>query len=98
MRTKAVSSCGLEMSAGLASGFDGPGEAPLGVLEPWSPLEDPFTEATLSGWAESGDDISAKRIAFRFFRVVLGDLYVTLEDEMMFTARLNWVAAPVAPY
>ena len=56
MRTKAVSSCGLEMSAGLASGFEGPGEAPRGVLEPWSPLEDPFT-VTLSGWAESGDDI-----------------------------------------
>ena len=49
MRTKAVSSCGLEMSAGLASGFEGPGEAPRGVLKPWSPLEDPFTEATLSG-------------------------------------------------
>ena len=56
MRTKAVSSCGLEMSAGLASGFEGPGGAPHGVLEPWSPLEDPFT-VTLSGWAESGDDI-----------------------------------------
>jgi hypothetical protein len=60
MRTKAVSSCGLDMSDGLASGFEGPGEAPrdaTGVLEPWSPLEEPFTEATLSGWAESGDDI-----------------------------------------
>jgi hypothetical protein len=48
------------MSDGLASGFEGPGEAPrdaTGVLEPWSPLEEPFTEATLSGWAESGDDI-----------------------------------------
>ena len=36
-RTNAVSSCGLEMSAGLASGFEGPGEAPrdaTGVLEP----------------------------------------------------------------
>ena len=38
----------------------GPGEAPrdgTGVLEPWSALEEPFTEVTFSGWAESGDDI-----------------------------------------
>jgi len=36
-RTKAVSSCGLEISAGLASGFEGFGEEPrdaTGVLEP----------------------------------------------------------------
>ena len=66
-RTKAVSSCGLEMSAGLTSGFMGPGEAPrdgTGVLEPWSALEEPFTEVTFSGWAESGDDI-VSRMAFR---------------------------------
>jgi hypothetical protein len=59
-RTKAVSSCGLEISAGLASGFDGPGEEPrdgTGVLEPGSPFEEPLEEVTLSGWAERGDDI-----------------------------------------
>jgi hypothetical protein len=49
-RTNAVSSCGLEISAGSARGFEGPGEEFRGVLEP-SPLEEPFVEATLSGWA-----------------------------------------------
>lgn len=60
------------MSAGLARGFDGPGEAPrdgtgTGVLEP-SPFEEPFTEATLSGWAARGDDIylQAGKRAARF--------------------------------
>ena len=55
------------MSAGLTSGFMGPGEAPrdgTGVLEPWSAFEEPFTEVTFSGWAESGDDI-VSRMAFR---------------------------------
>ena len=50
MRTKAVSSCGHEILAGLESGFENPGKPPRGVLELWSPLEEePFTEATLSG-------------------------------------------------
>ena len=50
-RTNAVSSCGLEISAGLARGFEGPGEEPrdgTGVLEP-SPLVELVAEATLSG-------------------------------------------------
>jgi hypothetical protein len=65
-RTKAVSSCGLEISAGLASGFDGPGEEPrdgTGVLEPGSPFEEPLEEVTLSGWAERGDDICVDMLA-----------------------------------
>ena len=61
-RTNAVSSCGLEISDGLARGFEGPGEDRrdwTGVLDP-SPLVEPFAEATLRGWAASGDDIGAK--------------------------------------
>lgn len=37
----------------------GPGEESrdwTGVLDPWSPFEEPFAEATLSGWAARGDD------------------------------------------
>jgi len=51
-RTNAVSSCGLEMSAGSESGFGGLGEEPCdstGVLEPpWSPFEETLV-VTLSG-------------------------------------------------
>jgi hypothetical protein len=66
-RTNAVSSCGLEMSAGSASGF-GLGEEPrdaMGVLEPPSPFEEPLV-VTLSGWAERGDDILLDRPNYKF--------------------------------
>ena len=61
-RTNAVSSWGLEISAGSVSGFKGLGEEPrdaTGVLEPPSPFEEPLV-VTLSGWAERGDDILLK--------------------------------------
>lgn len=65
-RTKAVSSWGLEISAGLASGFGGLGEEPrdaTGVEPPWSPFDDEPLAVTLSGWAERAGDISLEKYA-----------------------------------
>lgn len=57
-----MSSWGLEISTGSASGFGGFGEGPCdatGVF--WSLFDDEPLVVTLSGWADSDDDILTEK-------------------------------------
>jgi hypothetical protein len=75
--TKAVSSWGLEISAGLASGFGGLGEEPRDATgvpgPPWSPFDDEPLAVTLSGWAEGAGDIFLEKYAGSVSQLVARD-------------------------